>query len=90
MTSQQITVADVPVRALSVTFTGEHGWELYADPEYGAGLWTALVDAGEPHGLRAVRLPRDRESCGWRWATGSGDRSDAGDRRRTRRDSGSA
>ena len=51
MTSQQITVAGVPVRALNVTFTGEHGWELYADPDQAAGLWTALVEAGGPHGL---------------------------------------
>ena len=41
----------MPVRALNVTFTGEHGWELYADPDQAAGLWTALVEAGGPHGL---------------------------------------
>ncbi len=51
MTSQQISVADAPVQALRVTFTGEHGWELYTSPEYAAGLWTRLVAAGEPHGL---------------------------------------
>ena len=36
MTSQELTVADVPVRALRVTFVGELGWELYAPSEYGA------------------------------------------------------
>ena len=30
MTAQEITVGDVPVRALRVTFVGELGWELYA------------------------------------------------------------
>ena len=36
MTWQDLTVGDVPARALQVTFTGEHGWELYASTEYGA------------------------------------------------------
>jgi glycine cleavage system aminomethyltransferase T/glycine/D-amino acid oxidase-like deaminating enzyme len=57
MTSQQITVGDVPVRALRVTFVGELGWELYASAEYGAGLWSTLWQAGRPAGMRA---------CGYR------------------------
>ena len=52
LTMQETTVGDVPVRALRVTYVGELGWELYCPAEYGAGLWRALVDAGEPHGLR--------------------------------------
>jgi 4-methylaminobutanoate oxidase (formaldehyde-forming) len=53
MTMREITVGDVPVRALRVTFTGELGWELYAPAEYGAGLWRALWAAGSGHGLVA-------------------------------------
>ena len=53
MTAQEIIVADVPVRALRVTFTGELGWELYAPAEYGAGLWQTLWEAGATHGLVA-------------------------------------
>jgi glycine cleavage system aminomethyltransferase T len=53
MTSQQISVADVPVRALRVTFVGELGWELYASPEYGAALWQALWGEGQADGLVA-------------------------------------
>ncbi len=53
MTMREITVGDVPVRALRVTFVGELGWELYCPTEYGAGLWRALWEAGEPHGLVA-------------------------------------
>jgi 4-methylaminobutanoate oxidase (formaldehyde-forming) len=34
-----------------VTFTGEHGWELYPSTEYGAALWRQLVRAGSAHGL---------------------------------------
>jgi 4-methylaminobutanoate oxidase (formaldehyde-forming) len=54
MTAQEITVGDVPVRALRVTFVGELGWELYAPAEYGVRLWTALVEAGAPHGMVAA------------------------------------
>jgi len=50
-TSQEITVGDVPVRALRVTYVGELGWELYVGAEYAAGLWTALWAAGAEHGL---------------------------------------
>jgi 4-methylaminobutanoate oxidase (formaldehyde-forming) len=54
MSSQAVTVGDVPVRALRVTFVGELGWELYCPAEYGAGLWRVLWDAGEPHGMIAA------------------------------------
>jgi glycine cleavage system aminomethyltransferase T len=51
MTTRELAVADVPVRALRVTYTGELGWELYCPTEYGAALWRALHEAGQPHGL---------------------------------------
>ncbi len=57
MSMREIAVADVPVRALRVTFVGEMGWELYCPTEYGLGLWNALWEAGQPHGVRA---------CGYR------------------------
>ena len=53
MRLREITVGDVPVRALRVTFVGEFGWELYCPTEYGAGLWATLFEAGQPHGLLA-------------------------------------
>jgi glycine cleavage system aminomethyltransferase T/glycine/D-amino acid oxidase-like deaminating enzyme len=53
MRLREITVGDVPVRALRVTFVGELGWELYCPTEYGAALWVALFEAGQPHGLLA-------------------------------------
>ena len=53
MTVREITVGDVPVRALRVTYVGELGWELYCPTEYGAALWRALWEAGEPHGIVA-------------------------------------
>ncbi len=53
MSLREITVGDVPVRALRVTYVGELGWELYCPTEYGVGLWRALWEAGEPHGMMA-------------------------------------
>src|SRR4029079_18941416 len=38
MTVRDLTVGDVPVRALRVTYVGELGWELYCPTEYGMGL----------------------------------------------------
>src|SRR6202012_2719798 len=46
MRMRELTVGDVPVRALRVTFVGELGWELYCPTEDGAGLWRALWQAG--------------------------------------------
>lgn len=53
MTAQELSVADVPVRALRVTFVGELGWELYTSSEYGAALWAAVWAAGQGAGLVA-------------------------------------
>jgi glycine cleavage system aminomethyltransferase T len=53
------TVADVPVRALRVTYVGELGWELYCPTEYGAALWAALAGTGAtPGGYRAIESLR--------------------------------
>lgn len=73
MSWQDITVGDIPVRAVRVTFTGEHGWELYASTEYGAALWTRLVEQGTPVGLRPCgyrALESLRLEVGYRvWST---------------------
>ena len=54
MSLREITVGDVPVRALRVTYVGELGFELYCPTEYGPTLWGSLWEAGEPHGLAAA------------------------------------
>jgi len=53
MTLRETTVGHVPVRMLLVTYVGELGWEIYCPTEYGAGLWRALWEAGQPHGIVA-------------------------------------
>ncbi len=54
MSWRELTVGDVPVRALRVTYVGELGWELYCPMEYGGALWRTLWEAGRPHGLVAA------------------------------------
>ncbi len=51
MTLREITVGDVPLRALRVTYVGELGWELYCPTEYGLGLWRTIWEAGREHGI---------------------------------------
>ncbi len=48
-----MTVGDVPVLALRVTYVGELGWEFYCPMEYGQRLWDTLWEAGQPDGLVA-------------------------------------
>jgi 4-methylaminobutanoate oxidase (formaldehyde-forming) len=53
MSLQEITVGDVPVRAVRVTYVGELGWELYCPTEYGLNLWRTIWEAGAAHGIVA-------------------------------------
>jgi len=54
LTAREITVADVPILALRVTYVGELGWELYSPAEYGRALWRTIWDTGREHGLVAA------------------------------------
>src|SRR5687767_862771 len=54
MTSRQITIGNVPVLALRVTYVGELGWEFYAPSEYGEQLWDTLWEAGKSFGMVAA------------------------------------
>ncbi len=54
MTSKKISIGDVPVLALRVTYVGEQGWEFYGPMEYGGRLWDTLWEAGQPEGLVAA------------------------------------
>jgi len=53
LTAREISIAEIPVLALRVTYTGELGWELYPPAEYGRALWVRLWAAGRGHGLVA-------------------------------------
>ena len=51
-TFQEIAVAGAPLRALRVTYVGELGWELHVPTEFALRVFDALMQAGEPHGIR--------------------------------------
>lgn len=53
-TCRQLSVGEVPVRALRVSYVGELGWEMYTSPEYGGRLWDVLWEAGQQDGLIAA------------------------------------
>jgi 4-methylaminobutanoate oxidase (formaldehyde-forming) len=54
MTAKKITIGDVPVLALRVTYVGELGWELYPAMEYGLRLFDLIWEVGQPEGLVAA------------------------------------
>lgn len=49
-------VAGHDVMLARTGYTGEDGFELYADPRQAADIWAALTEAGEPHGLLPAGL----------------------------------
>lgn len=52
LSAQEINVAGVPVRAIRVSYVGELGWELHHPIADQAALYDALLDAGQPHGMK--------------------------------------
>jgi glycine cleavage system T protein len=51
LASRHLWLASAPVRAARVTYVGELGWELYVSTELAAGVYDALLAAGEDLGL---------------------------------------
>ena len=49
---REIDVAGHPVRAIRITYVGELGWELHIPIASLAAVYDALIEAGEPHGIR--------------------------------------
>ena len=54
------TVAEVPVRAMRIGFTGELSYELHCPSSYARTLLDAVMAAGEPQGLRPYGLEASR------------------------------
>lgn len=50
-TSRIIELACAMVRASRITYVGELGWELYIPSEFMVGVYEAIVEAGQAHGL---------------------------------------
>ncbi len=72
MSAREIEVADVPVRALRVSYAGELGWELHHPMVLMDGLYDALMAAGEEYGvadfglyaLNALRMEKAYKAWG--------------------------
>jgi sarcosine oxidase, subunit alpha len=54
------TVAGVDCLLLRIGFVGEVGYEIHFPSAYGEHLWDALLEAGEPYGLRPFGLEPQR------------------------------
>ena len=52
LTARTIEVAGVGLRALRVNYVGELGWELHCPMADMPAVFDALMDAGQPHGLK--------------------------------------
>ncbi len=52
LTARDIVIGMAPVNAMRVNFVGELGWELHHPIEYQNHVFDALVEAGEPFGLK--------------------------------------
>lgn len=51
-----VTVAGCPCWLSRTGYSGELGFEIYCAPDDAATVWDAVVEAGEPHGLRPIGL----------------------------------
>ena len=58
MAFRRIDIGMVPAWVGRMTYTGDLGYEIWVAPEYQLALFDLLWSAGQPHGMRAVRLPR--------------------------------
>jgi len=56
LTCREIQVGATTVLASRISYVGELGWELYVAMDDAAGLWDALLEAGEPHGAVPVGI----------------------------------
>ncbi|MFC4993823.1 GcvT family protein [Rubritalea tangerina] len=59
--SQSIHIANIPVRAIRLTYVGELGWELHVDAKQAEALWDALRNASptlRPAGNNAISIMR--------------------------------
>jgi len=55
-TARHVTIGDVPVWALRISYVGERGWELYAPMDRGGRLWDTLGEAGQEFDVRPVGM----------------------------------
>lgn len=50
------TVADVPMIVARTGYTGEDGFEIFFDPAHADTVWTRILEAGAPYGIKPIGL----------------------------------
>ena len=60
MACRSADVAGIPAFLMRIGFVGETGWEIHYPAESGEHLWSALMDAGQPFGIRAFGIEAQR------------------------------
>jgi aminomethyltransferase len=53
---EDVEIADVPVFMTRLGYTAELGYELWVDRERALQLWDALLEAGEPLGMKVIGM----------------------------------
>jgi aminomethyltransferase len=48
--------AGVPARIARTGYTGEDGFEIYLAPRFAVAVWNAIIDAGQPFGIKPAGL----------------------------------
>ncbi len=54
--AQEIDIGMAHARATRLTYVGELGWELYVPTEFARGIFDAVVEAGDPMGLKMAGM----------------------------------
>jgi glycine cleavage system aminomethyltransferase T len=68
LSARRITVGNVPLLALRVTYVGELGWELYVPAEFAVGVYEQLIAAGGTNAgystINSLRLEKGYRAFG--------------------------
>ncbi len=60
MACRSADVAGVPAILMRIGFVGETGWEIHYPAESGEHVWSALMEAGKPFGIRPFGMEAQR------------------------------
>jgi aminomethyltransferase len=53
---EDVAIAGIPVFMTRLGYTAELGYELWVEESKAGDLWDALIEAGEPHGMRPIGM----------------------------------
>jgi aminomethyltransferase len=53
---EDVEIADIPIFMTRLGYTAELGYELWVDRDRALELWDAVLEAGEPHGMKVIGM----------------------------------